>query len=297
LDTLRELQGNLPPIALQILRLSIWLLLLVMIFAPLEKLFAANPQKIFRKASATDLGYYFLNGLLAQSLMALVMAPIAWALYRVVPSAVHVWTAGLSTPARLGAAWVVGEVGFYWGHRWTHEIPLLWRFHSIHHSAEELDWLVNTRAHPLDVVFVRLCGLVLMYAIGLAQPLAGHRLDVAPLLVLLAGSMWGYFIHANVRWRLGWLEWLIASPNFHHWHHANDEHVNKNYASMMPWLDKLFGTWYAPKKQWPVKYGINSPMPPGLAGQLLHPFIQQDPETHTAAPEIHPTTSAAHGGS
>jgi sterol desaturase/sphingolipid hydroxylase (fatty acid hydroxylase superfamily) len=297
LETLRELRENLPPIALDILRLSIWLLLLMAIFAPLEKLFAANPQKIFRKGSATDLAYYFLNGLLPQALITLAMAVIAWALYRVTPSAIHLWAAGLHLPARLAAAWVVGEVGFYWGHRWTHEIPLLWRFHSIHHSAEEIDWLVSARAHPLDMVFVRLCGLVPMYALGLAQPLAGHRLDVAPLLILLGGSIWGYFIHANVRWRLGWLEWLISSPNFHHWHHTNDEHVNKNYASMLPWLDKLFGTWYMPGKKWPAKYGTDSPVPAGLAGQLLHPFMPRDPQPYAAGvPGIPSTSSTVDGG-
>jgi sterol desaturase/sphingolipid hydroxylase (fatty acid hydroxylase superfamily) len=294
LETLRELRENLPPIALDILRLSIWLLLLMAIFAPLEKLFAANPQKIFRKGSATDLAYYFLNGLLPQALITLAMAAIAWALYNVTPSAIHLWAAGLPLPARLGAAWVVGELGFYWGHRWMHEIPVLWRFHSIHHSAEEIDWLVSARAHPLDMVFVRLCGLVPMYAMGLAQPLAGRRLDVAPLLILLTGSMWGYFIHANVRWRLGWLEWLISSPNFHHWHHAKDDHINKNYASMMPWLDKLFGTWYMPKKQWPAKYGTDYPVPAGLAGQLLHPFMPQDREPDAAV--LPSTSSTAHGG-
>ena len=62
--------------------------------------------------------------------------------------------------ARLAAALVVGEFGFYWGHRWMQEMPLRWRFHSIHHGPVEVDWLVNTHPHPLDIVFVRLCGFV-----------------------------------------------------------------------------------------------------------------------------------------
>ena len=77
---------------------------------------------------------------------------------------------------------MVGEVGYYWGHRWTHEVPFLWRFHSIDHSAEQIDRLVNTRAHPLDIVFVRVCSFVPMIALRLAQPMMGRRLDVVPLL-------------------------------------------------------------------------------------------------------------------
>jgi sterol desaturase/sphingolipid hydroxylase (fatty acid hydroxylase superfamily) len=288
---LRELQQNLPPFVLDTLRLSTSLLLLMMILAPLERLFAANPQKIFRKGFLTDLCYYFLNGLLPKALLVLPMAAIAWALNRVVPGPVHLRVAGLPVGARLAAALVVGEFGFYWGHRWTHEIPLLWRFHSIHHSPLEIDWLINTRAHPLDIVFVRLCGFVPMYALGLAQPLGGTRLDPVPMLIMLIGSMWGYFIHANLRWRFGWLEWMIATPNFHHWHHTNDEHVNKNYASMLPIMDKLFGTWHLPKKQWPTKYGIDDPLPADLAGQLLHPFLPRDQEPSAVAPGIQTTGS------
>ena len=55
--------------------------------------------------------------------------------------------------ARLLAAFAVSEIGGYWGHRLSHEIPLLWRFHSLHHAPEHIDWLINTRAHPLDQVF------------------------------------------------------------------------------------------------------------------------------------------------
>ena len=296
MEILRQLQQNLPPFVLDILRLAIWLLLLMMVLVPLEKFFAAAPQKFFRKGLLTDLGYYFLNSLLPKTLLVLPMAGIAWALHRVVPNAIHLRAASLPLGARLAAALVVGEFGFYWGHRWTHQIPFLWRFHSIHHSAEDVDWLVNTRAHPLDIVFVRLCGFVPMFALGLAQPMRGNRLDVVPLLIMLLATLWGFFIHANVRWRFGWLEWLVSTPNFHHWHHTNDEHVNKNYASMLPCMDKLFGTAYRPKRQWPVKYGIDGPMSSNLFGQLVQPFLpEEQPQLPEAA--LHSTTTAAGRGS
>ena len=272
MEILQQLRQHLPPFALDIVRLVIWLTILMLVFIPLERLFAIHRQRVFRKAFLADLAYYFLGNLLPKLLLILPMTIIAWGLHRFVPGGLHTWVAGMPLWARLGAALVVGEIGFYWGHRWMHEVPLLWRFHAIHHSAEEIDWLVNTRAHPLDLVFVRLCGLVPMYALGLAQPTMGSRVDLVPLLILLIGALWGFFIHANVRCRFGWLEWLISTPAFHHWHHANQDHINRNYSSMLPWVDKLFGTCYMPSKQWPEKYGIDEPLAPGMVAQLLQPL-------------------------
>jgi sterol desaturase/sphingolipid hydroxylase (fatty acid hydroxylase superfamily) len=115
----------------------------------------------------------------------------------------------------------------------------------IHHSAEHVDWLVNTRAHPVDMVFTRLCGLVPLSVLGLAAPLGGSA-SLIPVIVLFLGTVWGFFVHANVRWRFGRLEWLSATPAFHHWHHTNDgpAYVDKNYAAMLPWINRLFGTFY-----------------------------------------------------
>src|ERR1035438_6661892 len=143
-----------------------------------------------------------------------------------------------------------------------------------------------------DIVFARLCGFVPMYALGLAQPMMGKTVDVVPLLTLLVAMLWGFFIHANLRWRFGWLGLLIATPAFHHWHHTNDEHVDKNYASMLPIMDALFGSWYMPKKQWPTKYGIDGTMAPGLAGEVVQPFL---PEAKAKMPTaaIHSTVAAA----
>jgi sterol desaturase/sphingolipid hydroxylase (fatty acid hydroxylase superfamily) len=276
--------SHLLPFAIDVLRLGIWLLLLMVVFVPLERLFSVHPQKFFRKSFPVDLGYYFLNNLLPKVLLTVPVAFLAWGLHSVVPGGLHSWVAGMSLWTRAGAALVVAEFGFYWGHRWTHEIPLLWRFHAIHHSAEEIDWLVNTRAHPFDIVFVRLCGLVPMYVLGLAQPVMGKTVDVAPLLIMLIATLWGFFVHANLRWRFGWLGLLISTPAFHHWHHTNDEHANKNYASMLPFLDKLFGTWYMPKQQWPSRYGIDAPMAPGLASQLLQPLMPREEASQASQP-------------
>jgi len=165
---------------------------------------------------------------------------------------------------------VLGEATYYWGHRAMHQIPLLWRFHAVHHAAEEVDWLVSTRAHPVDIALGHLCGLVPLYAFGLAQPL-GHSTDIAPLLFVVIGMAWGFFIHANLNWRFGWLERLVSTPAFHHWHHTRADHVDRNFASLLPFMDLAFGTYYLPRHL-PAEYGVRDPIATDMAGQLIEPF-------------------------
>lgn len=257
---------------IEILRLSLWLVVLSVIFGTSERLWALHPQKFFRRDIWADVGYFFINSLLLSLLLVPPMAVLAWCLHAMVPETVRGLTVGLPLAARLALALVVGEIGCYWAHRWMHEVPFLWRFHSLHHNAEQIDWLVNTRAHPLDLVFNRLCGFIPMYIVGLAQPI--HNMaDRVSLGVVLVGTVWGFFIHANVRWRFGPIEWLFATPVFHHWHHTNDEHFNHNYSTMLPWMDMIFGTYYVPRKQWPPCYGINETLPEGVGNQLLYPLL------------------------
>jgi len=273
MEILHQLQLTLWHFAPDILRSCIQLLILIVIFTPLELLCSIHAKQILRKAWLTDLAYYFLNGLFSKSLLVLPTTWLALLLAEAIPAEVRAWGTGLSLPARIAATMLVGEIGYYWGHRWMHEIPWLWRFHAIHHSAEGLDWLVNTRAHPVDMMFTRLCGFVPMYALGLVQPL-GKSLDWVLLMVIFIGLLWGFFIHANLRWRFGWLEWLISTPAFHHWHHNKEgfAYYNKNYAPMLPCIDLIFGTFYLPKKQWPSLYGITEAMPANMLRQLLEPF-------------------------
>jgi sterol desaturase/sphingolipid hydroxylase (fatty acid hydroxylase superfamily) len=166
----------------------------------------------------------------------------------------------------------VGEFGYYWAHRSMHEVTFLWGFHAVHHSAEQIDWLVSTRAHPLDLVFSRVAAFIPMYVFGLAQPL-GNVLDPVSVGVVLVGMMWGFFIHANLRWRFGPLEWLVTTPAFHHWHHTNDEHANRNFSTMLPWVDRIFGTHYMPSDHWPPGYGIDDKLPDSIGDQLLYPLL------------------------
>jgi sterol desaturase/sphingolipid hydroxylase (fatty acid hydroxylase superfamily) len=251
-------RGVIAALALQAVQVCSVLLLIVVVFGPLERFFAVRRARFFYPGWTTNLGWYFAGTVTSLA----VLAPISAAL-------------NLPLGWRMALAMIVGEFGFYWGHRWSHEWPWLWRFHAVHHSAEHIHFLVNTRAHPVDVVFTRLCGLVLLYATGLASPIGDHP-ALVPALVLFVGSLWSYFIHANVRWRLGPFEELFSSPAFHHWHHTRDDHKDHNYASMLPIYDRLFGTFYLPR-EWPAAYGTDTPMPAGVLGQFAAPFAVRRP--------------------
>ena len=134
-----------PTLLVDILRLSLWLAILVAVFVPLERLFAVHSRKALRRGLATDLGYYFLSGLATSALLSLPVGLLAGLVHRTIPGGFLAAMAALPLWTRAALGLVAGEFGYYWGHRWSHEVPFLWRFHAIHHSAEEVDFLVNTR--------------------------------------------------------------------------------------------------------------------------------------------------------
>src|SRR5438552_1478752 len=135
---LQHLGPQLQALLTDVLRLSLWLTILVSIFVPLERLFSIHPQKVLRKGIGVDLDYYFLSSLLPALLLSAPIGLLAWAVHRVVPGGLLAATAGLPLWARVVAGLVAGEIGYYWGHRWSHEIQFILGFHAIHHSAEEM---------------------------------------------------------------------------------------------------------------------------------------------------------------
>jgi sterol desaturase/sphingolipid hydroxylase (fatty acid hydroxylase superfamily) len=158
---------------------------------------------------------------------------------------------------------LVADVAQYWAHRASHEVPFLWRFHKVHHSIEDMDWLAAARLHPLDSVFTRAATILPLYVLGFSRATFGGYLVFTAFMAI--------FIHANVRFRFGPLRWITATPEFHHWHHAL-EPVNKNFAGQLPLLDVVFGTSHLPRRQMPAAYGIPEPAPDGYLAQLAWPF-------------------------
>jgi sterol desaturase/sphingolipid hydroxylase (fatty acid hydroxylase superfamily) len=258
--------------------LVVWLVMLVAIFVPLEHMFALHPAKFWRKQVGIDLCWYFINSLLPATVVVVPLMFLARWLDGNNPLGLYSLVAAWPFWVKALLALIIADIGSYWYHRASHALPFLWRFHAIHHSAEHVDWLVNTRSHPIDMVFTRLAGLVPVYLLGLAQPAsAGHASTTSLVpLVLIAGTLWSFFIHANIRVRLGPLEWVISTPAFHHWHHTNDAHRDHNFAAIFPIIDRIFGTAWLPR-YWPPVYGIDGKVPPTLAGQFLDPLMEEAP--------------------
>lgn len=256
---LMQMLAELPPAARHLLittaSLIIWLFALTTIFVPLERLFAVNRQTTLRANMAVDIGYFFATGLIPSLVLAIPLGTMAALSRQILPDAYFIWVVGLPVGFQIAAAFVVGELGFYWGHRIMHQVPWLWKFHAIHHEPLRMDWLINTRAHPIDIIFTRMFGLTMVYATGFGTPGAGSG-SIVPVIVLLIGTFWGFFIHSNLRVSLGWLEHVLSSPRFHHWHHSRVDHVNHNYASTLPIYDRIFGTHHLPARAWPPSYGI-----------------------------------------
>lgn len=256
---IQGINAYLPGYAVNVLRLLFWLVLLSILFVPLERLLAVRAGSPGRAERLHDVGYYFVNSLLPALVLSTPLAMLAVGAQHLVPPALQATLGALPFAARLTLSFLIVEFGFYWGHRLSHGVPALWRFHAVHHSPEHLYFLVHTRAHPVDLIFTRLCGLAPLYALGLASPSADG--SATPVALILTAAVWGFFLHSNLRIRLGPLEWLIATPAFHHWHHSRSVHLNHNFAATLPLLDRLFGTLHLPRA-WPPGYGIDSSQQP-----------------------------------
>jgi len=243
------------------------------VFVPLERLFARRPEQgVLRNGWRTDLVYFFLSALLVQVTTLLTMMPamtlFSWAASADIQRTVSLW----SFLVQFAAILVLTDFVQYWVHRAFHRVPLLWRFHRIHHSVDVMDWLAGSRLHLVDVAVTRALTYVPIYLLGFAEP---------PLFAYVAFvSIQATFIHANVRFRFGPLRWVLATPQFHHWHHgAEREAIDKNFAVHLPVLDRLFGTCHLPGDRWPASYGLadGTTVPPGYARQFVAPFKGRTP--------------------
>jgi len=188
------------------------------------------------------------------------------------------WPADWPLAAQVLLALVIAELGQYVVHRAAHETDLLWRLHSVHHSAERLYWLNAGRFHPLDTAAqYTLAGLPLML-LGISEQ--------ALALFLLFTGLHGLFQHANLDLRLGPLNWFFSMAELHRWHHSRTVvESNTNYGANLILWDVVFGTRFLPSdREPPEEIGIADM--PGFPrrwwAMLLVPFRWQRTKRESA---------------
>ena len=134
---------------------------------------------------------------------------------------------------------IVIDLSMYAQHRLFHAIPLLWRFHQIHHCDLDVDCGTALRHHPGETLITQAFDLAVIAAVG-----------VPPLAVLAGFTLAGVaslFNHANVAMSPAAervLRWLVVTPDMHRIHHSVDiGESNRNFANLFPWWDRLFSTY------------------------------------------------------
>jgi sterol desaturase/sphingolipid hydroxylase (fatty acid hydroxylase superfamily) len=229
-------------------------------------------QPVFREAWQTDLTHFAVIHLLVGLLMAVTNgaahALVTWA----DPDSLQAAVQRLPFPLALLLCVLLADLVQYGVHRSFHEVPWLWRFHAVHHSAKTMDWLAGSRLHLVEVLITR--SLVLA-----ALLMAGFSRGVIDAYVVIVGFH-AVLNHANVNLpgrRLGPLRHLIVTPSYHHWHHACEPAaLGRNYAAHLPFIDRLFGTQLLNTPPWPERYGVlEDDVPEGFWAQTRHPFTRR----------------------
>jgi sterol desaturase/sphingolipid hydroxylase (fatty acid hydroxylase superfamily) len=172
--------------------------------------------------------------------------------------ALYTWLAGyapVALPSHVGTflvALVISDFVYYWYHRFSHELPVLWAIHQTHHTPEHMNLLAAGRLNWLGPWLVQpVLGIPLVF------------LGFPPLIVAavsLTDLLFQFFLHTEAIPRLRWLEGWVNTPAAHRFHHARNEGcLDVNYAGVFTVWDRLFGTWVEPDL--PVEalqYGLTS---------------------------------------
>jgi sterol desaturase/sphingolipid hydroxylase (fatty acid hydroxylase superfamily) len=240
--------------------------LLLAVFLPLELLFPADhlpTRRLLRPEFGTDL-LFFLGQYMLWN--APVVAALVWIHQNSgghVLDGIQEQIAGLPFWTQTLLVILVSDACIYWGHRLSHSVPLLWRFHRVHHTSERVDWLAAHREHPVDNLYTRTIENLPLILLGFPiEALAGFA---------MFRGLWAIFIHSNTAISPGPLRFLIGSPRLHHWHHELGHSGRVNFANLSPLMDLLFGTFHDPGHM-PERYGIPDRIPHGWSAQMLEPF-------------------------
>ncbi len=226
-----------------------------------------------------DLSNDLISGTVAYIIMPIFLKPLFVALLAGSSAWLAIQAGGSIWPSHWPVVWqlllmlLIGDAGRYWGHRLAHEVPLLWRFHAVHHSAKRLWWWNATRQHPVDKVWFTFTEMLFPVLFGAEGIVLAMYLGVT--------AVCGYSQHCNINIKLGPLYWFFNVVELHRWHHSKDaSQSDNNYGNNLIIYDRLFGTYYHPERQGKpeLQVGeiglINPDYPQHYLGQLKAPFIK-----------------------
>jgi len=181
-----------------------------------------------------------------------------------IPTLPREWWDVLPTPITWVLLLLVYDICLYWVHRWLHG-GWRWPMHAVHHSDEELNFLSWGRGHPIEQSFI--AGAVLLGSTWLGLSIG----EVA--FLGLTKALHQHYVHSNIDWDHGPFRKIIASPQYHRWHHADEREAwDKNFASIFPFLDVIWGTYYYPHSAVDVPTGFEGTPRNDLVKLILYPF-------------------------
>lgn len=227
------------------------------VFAALSHLFHDREgQPILRRDLFDDVLYFLFSVLVSSKVIAFIYGHVGAPAFAAAVSHLPL----LAQTLVLVVAYDLAQYGL---HRWFHG-GALWRFHAVHHSAEEIDILTSFRIHPFNFLLYIAFPTALFLLAGF-RPAAFASLGAFNFLM-------SCLTHANLNWTYGPFRYVIASPMFHRWHHAVVEgSQSRNYSPNFPVWDLLFGTFHMPKGERPIAYGAPE-VPRRFLGQMAYPF-------------------------
>ena len=235
------------------------------VLVPIERLFRRHEQRVLRPGLRADVVHLLLSGALG---VVFVLLPVlAWSVVLRPFLGNPLATAFGSQPGWLIAieAGLAAQVLGYWAHRLAHQVPLLWRFHQVHHASEQLDWIAAARIHPMD-------GIIVGVVIGAPLLLLGVQPGTLGAIEVVT-QLWAITLHMNLRWRLRPLDGIVGTTEYHHWHHSSEPAArDKNFAGLLPVIDRIFGTYYLPTDRRPERYGLDVPAPQTWFAHMAMPF-------------------------
>jgi sterol desaturase/sphingolipid hydroxylase (fatty acid hydroxylase superfamily) len=216
--------------------------------------------------------------LLAVALPVLTLGPTP-----LVPSFGLIYWLQLQWMAGACALLVIDSLVAYWLHRASHQVPLLWRFHSVHHTDCEMDVTTGIRHHPLELIPAT-AGQFFAALICGAMP------DQV-IVVALINTLWALLTHASIgrtalQFPRGFR--LLVSPAFHRLHHSADRsQTDSNYGNTFAAWDRLFNTESDPMQEKVRRLGLNgqSVSSEKLTAQLLLPFRNRRESFPVTRPE------------